>query len=103
MSEPTMMGDYYSNSLSPYAPINRDPIVTFTANPTNGAIGVPTNVTLTWTSDLGVSASINNGVGAVSVSGSVVVNGVIATTTWTLTINKLNGTTYQKQVTYTAS
>jgi hypothetical protein len=96
-------GNYLTNTLSPYAPIHRTPVVTFTATPNVGPVGVPTDVLLSWTSDLGVSASIDQGVGAVGINGTSNRVGVLATTTWTLTITKLDGTTYQQQVTYTAS
>jgi hypothetical protein len=97
-------GDYYSNSNSPYAPAKRAPAIALRVVPTTGSAGVPTPVTLTWSIEYGVSASIDNGVGVVNpVNGSVVVPGILATTTWTLTVIALNGSSTPASATYTAS
>jgi hypothetical protein len=96
-------GDYISNSLSPYSPVKRNPNITFLVAPPSGSAGVPTDVVLTWSSDLGVSASIDQGIGPVALSGNRTVFGVVATTTWTLSITKLDGAIVTQPVTYTAS
>lgn len=64
-------------------------ITGFTASPT--AIAAGQSATLTWESVGGVTASIDNGVGAVPVSGSTVVKPSI-TTTYTLTVTNPGGT-----------
>lgn len=96
-------GLYATNATSPYSPTRRNPTGTFLAAPPSGVAGNPTNVTLTWSFDLGVSASIDQGIGPVALSGNTVVNGLTASRTWTISIVKLDGTTYQQQVSYTAS
>ena len=96
-------GEYISRNMSPFSPMKRNPTGTFTATPSTGSVGVPTPVLLAWNFDLGVSASIDNGVGAVGISGSSNRPGIVATTTWTISITKLDGTVFQQQVTYTAS
>ena len=97
-------GDYLSNSISPYSPAKRVPVISLRATPNAGAVGVPTAVTLSWTIEYAASASIDQGIGAIApTSGSRVVSGVVATTTWTLTVTPLNGTPVQAQATYTAS
>ncbi len=96
-------GDYLSNSISPYSPAKRNPTVLFTATPSSGPVGVPTDVLLSWNSDLGVTASIDQGVGPVGIVGTSLRIGVLATTIWTLSITKLNGDVFDTQVTYTAS
>lgn len=95
-------GTSVSNNGSLLSPVRRDPVIVFITNPAAGAVGVPTPVTLSWSSDLGVSASIDNGVGAVALTGSTIVAGVVATTTWTISVTKLNGSIVTKTVTYTA-
>jgi hypothetical protein len=93
-------GDYISNSLSPFAPINSaPPIISFTANPISGASGAP--VLLSWSVPFG-AISIDNGVGVVANNGSVIVNPTV-TTTWTLTATSLRGKQSQAQATYTVA
>jgi phospholipase C len=66
------------------------PSVTFTASPS--AINTGQSATLTWTTANATSVSIDNGVGAQPVNGSVTVTPA-ATTTYTLTATGTGGTT----------
>ena len=73
------------------------PVVTsFTASPSVFLPGQ--NVTLTWTSSLATTASINQGVGSVATNGSVVVSPT-AGTTYTLTVNGTGSATANVTVT----
>lgn len=97
-------GQYLSNSISPFAPAKRNPVIGLRVTPTTGPVGVPTDVTLSWTIEYGASASIDQGVGVIApVTGGRVVTGVLATTTWTLTVIGLNGVPVIVSATYTAS
>jgi formylglycine-generating enzyme required for sulfatase activity/pimeloyl-ACP methyl ester carboxylesterase len=64
-------------------------ISSFVANPS--AISPGQSATLSWTSTGGTSASIDNGVGAVAPSGSLMVSPSV-TTTYTLTVGGAGGT-----------
>ena len=76
------------------------PTGTFTATPSSVPPGGGT-VTLSWTSSNAVSASIDQGIGAVALSGSRTVS-VTSTTTFTLTLTNANGSqTYPATVTVT--
>ncbi|HWR13678.1 MAG TPA: alkaline phosphatase family protein [Terriglobales bacterium] len=75
------------------------PTVTFSANPTT--ISYPQSSTLSWTTSGATQVSIDNGIGAVPLSGSVTV-APTTTTTYTLTATG-NGGTQTSSVTVTVS
>jgi phospholipase C len=74
------------------------PTVTFTASPASITVGA--SVTLTWTTANAVTATINNGVGAVPPSGSTTVTPA-QTTTYTITAGGSGSETSTAQTTVT--
>jgi hypothetical protein len=81
---------YAARSLSG-APVVLPPSGTFSATPDTLPAGGG-SVTLSWTSSNATSASIDQGIGSVALSGSVNTN-VTTTTTYTLSLTNANGTT----------
>ncbi len=69
--------------------VNQPPTVIFSADP--AYLGVGDSATLTWTSTNATSASIDQGIGAVAVNGSITVSPLV-TTNYTITVSGSGGT-----------
>ena len=78
------------------------PTATLTATPSALSLCVPGPALLAWTTANAASASLDNGIGTVSLSGSLPVNPVV-TTTYTLTVIGTDGSTITQTATITVT